>query len=396
MQQRYNCWMNKYKECETLGTKPADNRKIIIVSQAEVLKCFKEPSNKMVQWDQLRPDQSLQSRILAMLMAPTKDEEEDSESTVDPSGIQGQGMPGETKIDMKQDQKTQNEPNTAVASAMTTEGSSELEATVVTVVEEVQETDVEGVKPDHGAVVETVVKAEESESRTRSNVVTDSGTGSQRDWWMQIGRHASKGQTNAYEAAAMIHLALVSSSPELQKLSPLFERQVTHRRVKRGQFMFKNQKGCGVLEVTPTQWKQLKEGEVYEVNSIQRNRTPQKKQMLNSPREVTKDQGRPMETAKVTPDQDEENQPGLKDVMQRQQLLQHQDMQRLMIQKQEQELQHELKKQEQELRFKEHELQSEAKIMIRKQEQELQHELKKQEQELRFREQEFHVKEPEC
>ena len=31
-QQRHNCWMNKYKECETLGMKPADNRRIIIVS----------------------------------------------------------------------------------------------------------------------------------------------------------------------------------------------------------------------------------------------------------------------------------------------------------------------------------------------------------------------------
>ena len=39
-QQRHNCWMNKYKECETLGMKPADTRKIIIVSQAEVLKVF--------------------------------------------------------------------------------------------------------------------------------------------------------------------------------------------------------------------------------------------------------------------------------------------------------------------------------------------------------------------
>ena len=47
-QQRHNCWMNKYKECETLGMKPADDRKIIIVSQAEVLKCFREPSNKVV------------------------------------------------------------------------------------------------------------------------------------------------------------------------------------------------------------------------------------------------------------------------------------------------------------------------------------------------------------
>ena len=47
-QQRHNCWMNKYKECETLGMKPADNRKIIIVSQAEVFGYFKEPSNKVV------------------------------------------------------------------------------------------------------------------------------------------------------------------------------------------------------------------------------------------------------------------------------------------------------------------------------------------------------------
>ena len=56
------------------------------------------------------------------------------------------------------------------------------------------------------------------------------------------------------------------------------------------------------------------------------------------------------------------------------------DMQRLMIQKQEQELQHEARKQEQELRFREQEFQSEA---------------KKQEQEFRVREQEFHVKEQE-
>ena len=51
-----------------------------------------------------------------------------------------------------------------------------------------------------------------------------------------------------------------------------------------------------------------------------------------------------------------------------------------MIQKQEQELQHEARKQEQELRFREQEFQSEA---------------KKQEQEFRVREQEFHVKEQE-
>ena len=49
-QQRHNCWMNKYKECETLGMKPTDNRKIIIISEAEVFRCFKEPSDKVVQW----------------------------------------------------------------------------------------------------------------------------------------------------------------------------------------------------------------------------------------------------------------------------------------------------------------------------------------------------------
>ena len=46
-QQRHNCWMNKYKECETLGMKPTDNRKIIIISEAEVFRCFKEPSDKV-------------------------------------------------------------------------------------------------------------------------------------------------------------------------------------------------------------------------------------------------------------------------------------------------------------------------------------------------------------
>ena len=98
---------------------------------------------------------------------------------------------------------------------------------MVTLVEEVQETDVEDVKPDQGGVVKTAVTAEESESRTISDVVTNSGTQSQRNRWVQIGRRASEGQKNAYETAAMIHLALALGSPELQKLSPPFERQVT-------------------------------------------------------------------------------------------------------------------------------------------------------------------------
>ena len=83
-------------------------------------------------------------------------------------------MREETKFEMKQDQKTRNEPETGVASTMTTEGSSELEANVVTVVEEVVETDVEVMKPDQGGVVKTAVIVEEVESRTVSDVVTDS------------------------------------------------------------------------------------------------------------------------------------------------------------------------------------------------------------------------------
>ena len=121
----------------------------------------------------------------------------------------------------------------------------------------------------------------------------------------------------------MIHLALALGSPELQNRVKK-DRQMTHRRVKRGQFIFKDHKGCEVLEVTTTQWKQLKEDEVYEV--IRRSRPRQKKQALNSPAEVTKDQGRPMETAKVIPDPDEEKQPGPQDVRQRRQLLQHQEL----------------------------------------------------------------------
>ena len=86
----------------------------------------------MVQWGRLRPDPSLQRQILVKSMAPTKDKEEDSDLTIDSSEIQGQGMPDETKVDMKPDQKTRNKPETAVVSAMTTGGSSELEATMVT------------------------------------------------------------------------------------------------------------------------------------------------------------------------------------------------------------------------------------------------------------------------
>ena len=73
---------------------------------------------------------------------------------------------------------------------------------------------------------------------------------------------------------------------------------MTHRRVNRSQFIFKDQKGGEVLEVTPTQCNQLKEDEVYEIKSIRRNRPRQKKQTLNSPGEVTKDQGRPGEVTK--------------------------------------------------------------------------------------------------
>ena len=53
-------------------------------------------------------------------------------------------MPDETKVDMKQHQKTRNEPETAVVPTTTTEGSSELETTVVTtIVEKVAGTDVD-------------------------------------------------------------------------------------------------------------------------------------------------------------------------------------------------------------------------------------------------------------
>ena len=75
----------------------------------------------------------------------------------------------------------QHEPETAIVSAMTTEGSSKLEATVVTVLAEVAETDGDDMKPEQEAMVETAATAEELESRTTSDVVTDSDTGSQRD-----------------------------------------------------------------------------------------------------------------------------------------------------------------------------------------------------------------------
>jgi hypothetical protein len=179
----------------------------------------------------------------------------------------------------------------------------------------------------------------------------------------------------------MIHLSFVSDSPEL-KPSPLFKQQVTYRRVKRGEFIFKDPKAREVHEVTPTQWKQLREGEVYEVKAIRRNRPRQKKQTLASSGEVTKDQGRPMETAKVIPDQDEENQPGLKDVMQRQQLLQHQELEIDIqeSQRQEQELQFEAKKQEQ------------RRVEMRLQKDDMELQRQKQELQVAIRDSEFQAK----
>ena len=87
---------------------------------------------------------------------------------------------------------------------------------MVTVVEEVAEANGNDMKPEQKAVVETAVTPEELESGTTSDVVTDSGTRSQRDQWVEIGKQTSEGQKTAYEAATMIHLALALGSPELQ------------------------------------------------------------------------------------------------------------------------------------------------------------------------------------
>jgi hypothetical protein len=126
------------------------------------------------------------------------------------------------------------------------------------------------------------------------------------------------------------------------------------------------------------------------VKAIRRNRPRQKKQTLASSGEATKDQGRPMETAKVVPDSDEENQPGLKDVMQRQQLLQHQELEIDIqeSQRQEQELRFEAKKQEQ--RKAEMELQK-YDMELQRQKQELQDAIRDSEFQAKKREQEFQV-----
>ena len=68
---RHHRWMDKYTECETLGMKPADNRKIITVARAEVSRCFKEPNDKAVEWQRLRYNQGLHSQILVKLTHPT-------------------------------------------------------------------------------------------------------------------------------------------------------------------------------------------------------------------------------------------------------------------------------------------------------------------------------------
>ena len=323
-------------------------------------------------------------------MAPTKDEEEDSDLAVDSSGIQGQGMPDDMKVNqMETPELAQNKlDGKEITDKATNENTGEDEKTE-NEQRKVPESSSEDKDSKTQAIVETVVTVEELESGTISDVVTYSGTGSQRDQWVRIGDRIEK-QKAIYDAIARVHLAFVLDSPVLQKLSPLFKRQVTHRRVKRREFIFKDQKGCEVLEVTPTQWKQLKDGEVYEVKSIRRNRPRQKKQTLASSGEVTKDQGRPMETAKVIPDSDEENQPGLKDVMQRQQLLQHQELEIDMqeSQRQEQELRFEAKKQEQ--RKAEMELQK-YDIELQRLKQELQDARRDSEFQAKKREQEFQV-----
>ena len=77
--------MNASKKCDTLGAKPADNRKIIIVSQTEVLTCFKKPTHKVKQWQ--REDNKiheLQShQIVARLMTQINNEEVESDLAED-------------------------------------------------------------------------------------------------------------------------------------------------------------------------------------------------------------------------------------------------------------------------------------------------------------------------
>ena len=75
--------------------------------------------------------------------------------------------------------------------------------------------------------METAVTTEELGSRATSDVVTDAGTGSQRDQWVKIGDRIEE-LKDAYVAAAMMHLALALSSTELQN-HVKEDRQMTHR-----------------------------------------------------------------------------------------------------------------------------------------------------------------------
>ena len=90
--------------------------------------------------------------------------------------------------------------------------------------------------------------------------------------------------------------------------------------MRRCQFIFKDQSGDEVFEVTPTHWKQLKGGEICEVSTNRRSRDRQEKQTSNPSVDLTNNQGRPMEAkvTPVTPDQVEDIQPGPKDVTQKQ------------------------------------------------------------------------------
>ena len=123
-------------------------------------------------------------------------------------------------------------------------------------------------KQDQEAAVVTAVTTEESESETTRDMVTDSGTMSQGDQWVEIGDRIER-QVTAYDAAGMVYLALALGNPGLQD-HVKGDRQMIHKRVKRSQFVFKDQNGGEAFEVTPTQWRQLKEDEICEVRPIRR------------------------------------------------------------------------------------------------------------------------------
>ena len=366
--QRHNCWMNAYKKCETLGAKPADNRKIIIVSQTEVLTCFKKPTQKVKQWQRQDNEiQELQShQIVARLMTQINNEDMELDLAGDMSDIpedrhlenEGQAGPElEKQGIVESPHENQGKEGEAVQQHLNLETfacndkADEKAAISVMLETEVQDEEAvveiresqAGTGTEISEAQSTVIeklRAELAKYKSReAKVVTEvtaclSGTSTDKDRdlvfglrWAKIGDDVRR-QEQAHDAIALIHASFVLDTDRWNEDDPKFmdhmtrcKNHMTYRRLGRGQFSFDNN-GKEACEVTTVQHGEVcevilchnMEGEVCEVTFADKGRKSRHRQKTQL--DSTQGQGGLMETAQAAVNQIKDIQSGTENAKQ--------------------------------------------------------------------------------